>query len=311
MNKQPFISIVSPVYAAEGIIKALVEQITHAVSNVTNHFEIILVEDNSPDNSWQEIRDEAQQKSYVKAVRLSRNFGQYNAITAGMELAKGDYVVLLDCDLQYDPVYIPAMYALIQQGYDVVFTAAKTREHGFLKNALTKVYYKLIKFISGYKMQPNVGSYSMLTRKVVNAFNQYNDYKKLYLWVLNWLGFQATTLEIEHCSRYTGESSYNLRKLFALAANTVLINSNKPLYFSAYLGLMISGCSFIGILMIIYQYISRGALAGWSSTIVVIMFFSGLILTSIGISALYIAKIFEQTKQRPRYIIAEGLNIHD
>lgn len=311
MDEPPFISIISPVYGAEGIVAELVAQISTSVSKITPHFEIILIEDHSPDHSWDEIVNEARQKKYVKALRFSRNFGQHNAITAGMELAKGDYVVLLDCDLQHDPAYIPELYTLIKSGYDLVFTRTRTREHKGLKNFVTKMYYHVIKVISGYTMEPNIGSYSMLTRKVVDAFNQYNDYKKLYLWVLNWLGFRSTILEIEHNRRYKGKSSYSLRKLLLLAINTTLINSNKPLYLSAWIGLVTSGFSFLGILYLIYQHFTHGALLGWSSTIVTMSFFSGLILTSVGVSALYIAKIFEQTKHRPRYIISEGLNIDE
>lgn len=308
---QPFISIISPVYGAEGIIEELVAQITTSVLKITNHFEIVLVEDHSPDHSWDEIVKVASHNKYIKAVRLSRNFGQHNAITAGMELAKGDYIVLLDCDLQHDPAYIPQMYALIQKGYDLVFTRTKTREHPRFKNFVSILYYKFIKLISGYKIEPNIGSYSMLTRKVVDAFHRYNDYKKLYLWVLNWLGFKSTILEIQHNKRYKGSSTYNLRKLFLLAINTTLLNSNKLLYLSAWMGIFTSLGAFLGILYLFYQYYAQGALLGWSSTMVIIMFFSGLILTSIGISALYIGKVFEQTKQRPRYIITEGLNIDD
>ncbi len=311
MNTQPFISIISPVFGAEGIISELVKQITASVSTITSNFEIILIEDRSPDNSWHEIVREARTKKYIKAVRLSRNFGQHAAIAAGMELAKGDYVVVLDCDLQHNPSYIPALYQLIQNGNDFVVARIKIREHSFIRNLCARAYYKLIKAISGYSVDPNIGSYSMLTRKVVDAFNQYNDYKKLYLWVLNWIGFKSDVLEISHKKRYLGKSAYNRRKLLSLALNVMLSNSDKPLYLSAYLGLIISGFSFCGILCILYQYFLRGALLGWSSTIITIMFFSGLILTSIGVSAIYIAKIFEQTKQRPRYIISEELNVNE
>jgi glycosyltransferase involved in cell wall biosynthesis len=298
MKENPFISVISPVYGAEGIIGELVNQLTKSLFLITDTFEIILVEDNSPDNSWQEIAQEANTKKYIKGIRLSRNYGQHNAIAAGMELAKGDFIVLLDCDLQHNPTYIPELYKLIKNGNDLVFTRFQTRKHSFVRNITAKLYYKFVKFISGYEMDPNIGSYSMLNRKVVNAFNQYNDYKKMYLWVLNWVGFKSDVLEIAHHHRFLGKSTYNRRKLMSLAFNIMLSNSNKPLYLSVYFGLL-------------YQYIiNGGGLLGWSSTIVVIMFFNGLILTSIGITGIYIAKIFEQTKGRPRYIIAESLNVN-
>lgn len=311
MIAQPFISIISPVYAGQGILRELVTQIVKAVSTITKTFEIILIEDHSPDQSWEEIVEITRQFSYVKGVRLSKNFGQHNAITAGMELAKGDYVVLLDCDLQHDPAYIPELYKLIQQGNDIVFTRFKKRKHGFVKNATALLYYKLIKFFSGYNMDPHIGSYSIVSRKVVNAFNKYNDYKKMYLWVLNWMGFKFDVLEINHHQRHSGKSAYSLKRLFVLAFNLMFLNSNRPLYFSTCLGLMMSLASFFAILNIMYQYFHSGALLGWSSTVIFIIFFSGIILTSIGVSAIYIANIFEQTKQRPRYIISEQINLNN
>ena len=311
MIRNPFISVISPVYGAAEIITELVSEIEKGLKNVTDHYEIILVEDNSPDDSWNRIVEIARDNKNVKGVKFSRNFGQHNAITAGLEIAKGDYVVPIDCDLQHDPIYIKDLYAKITEGYDLVYARIITRKHSFIKNLTARFYYRLLQVISDFDMDPNIGSYSMLSRKVVDAFNRYDDYKKTYLWALKWVGFKHGIVDIEHSNRLSGKSSYSIRKLLSHALNVTVANSDKLLYLSVYVGIVTSILSFIGVIYIIYLYYASGSLEGWSSLIVTIMFFSGLILTFIGIIAVYIAKIYEQTKGRPRYIIMEKVNFDD
>jgi glycosyltransferase involved in cell wall biosynthesis len=308
MPVKPLISVVSPVYGAEGIIQELVKQISASVETITSNFEIILIEDHSPDKSWIEMQSEAAKDRRVKVVKLSRNFGQHNAIAAALELAQGDYVVLMDCDLQHNPVYIPQLYSKILEGYDLVYTKTRTREHSFFKNLTARGYYKFLKLISDFDMDPNIGSYSMLSRKVVDAYNRYPDYKKAYLWALRWLGFKSAILPIEHHSRFAGQSAYSIRKLLKQALNVAVSNSDKLLYLAVYLGVFVSFFAFIGASYIFLRYLFSNVLAGWTSLIVCIMFFSGLILSCIGISAIYIANTFEQAKGRPRYVISETKN---
>lgn len=311
MSNKPYISIISPVYGAEGIIHELVKRIEEHIQDITDDYEIILIEDKSPDNSWLEIEQVSEKKSKVKGVKLSRNFGQHNAISAGMEIVSGDYVVLMDCDLQHDPKYLVTLHDKIKEGYDLVYTKTISREHGFLKNLTAVGYYKFLKFISDFDMDPNIGSFSMLSRKVVDAFNQYNDYRKAYLWALNWTGFNYAVVEIEHAKRYAGKSSYNVRKLLIHALNVTTANSDKLLYLSVYMGIGISLTSFLGIFYLIYRYFTIGGLEGWSSLMVVTMFCCGFILTAIGITSVYIAKIYEQTKGRPRYLVSKTINFND
>lgn len=308
MKKKPLISVISPVYGAQGIVHNLVNQIENSLQEITEEYEVLLIEDNSPDRSWSEILKVAANNKKVKGIKLSRNFGQHNAISAGMEIAIGDYVVVMDCDLQHNPIYIKEMYKQIQNGNDIVYTRTKTRKHNVIKNIFALLYYKLLNLISDFNMDPNIGNFSMLSRRVVAAFNQYNDYKKAYLWVLSWIGFKYTVLDIEHNERPLGKSSYNLKKIIIHALNVTIANSNKLLYISIYLGIIVSISSLIGGLYLIYNYYSNGALEGWTSLLVIIMFLSGLILITIGITAIYIAKIYEQTKGRPRYLVSEKIN---
>ena len=311
MSNNSKISIVSPVYGAEGIVHILVKEIEESVKKITDDYEILLIEDKSPDKSWVEIVEIAASNTKVKGVKLSRNFGQHNAIAAGMEIASGDYVILLDCDLQHNPKYIIDLYKKINEGYDIVYAKFISRKHGFFKNLSAKLYYRFLKFTSDFDMDPNIGSFSILSRKVVDAFNQFNDYKKTYLLALKWIGFNYSTIDVKHRKRTKGKSGYSLKKLLIHSLSISIANSDKLLYISFYIGIITSLLSFLGIFIIILRYFIVGALEGWSSLIIVIMFFSGLILTTLGITSVYLGKVYEQTKGRPRYLISKKINFND
>lgn len=308
-SKNTLISVISPVYGAQGIIDKLANSIQQSVEKITGDYEIILIEDHSPDNSWQEIVTLAKSNKKIRGVKLSRNFGQHNAISAGMEIAVGDYVVVLDCDLQHNPKYIYDLYQKIQEGHDLVYARLLKREHSVLKNSSSKLFYWLLKTVGGIKWDANIGTYSILSRKVVDAYNMYNDYRKAYSFALKWVGFQPAIINIPHEKRTIGKSSYNLRKLITLSLDTSISNSDRILYFSFYTGIITSLLSFLGIFIVIFRYFTMGSLQGWTSLIVVIMFFSGLILTTLGITSIYLARVYEQTKGRPRYLISEKVNL--
>lgn len=311
MSQPILISVVSPVYGAEKIVDELVKRVTEEIEKITPDYEIILIEDSSPDGSWQKMVECSKKYPKMKGVKLSRNFGQHNAISAAMELAQGEYVILMDCDLQHDPKYFGELYAKIQEGYDLVYTKTVTREHGFFKNLFAKAFYSVFAYLQDHKMDSGVGSFSILSRKVVEAYNQYNDYRKAYLWALAWAGFNSYTLTIDHNKRFEGRSSYSPLKLINHALNVAIANSNKMLYLAVYVGLFFSAVAFIGLFVVIYRYFYVGHFEGWSSLMVSITFFSGIILVALGIIGIYIGKVFEQTKGRPRYLISKTLNFED
>jgi len=310
--RQPIISIVSPVYKAENIIQELVKRIKENVSLITDDFEIILVDDCGPDNSWSKIEDEAIEDRRVKGIKLSRNFGQHFAITAGLEKAKGDYVVVIDCDLQDDPAYIPVLFEKAKEGFDIVYTYKKARKHNFWKNITANFFNRIFNYLidnKNWKSHNNVGSYSLITRKVADAFCAINDYQRHYLMVLRWLGFNNAYVEIKHNKRFEGKSSYNFSKLVIHAINGITSQSDKLLRINVIFGIILSLLSFLSVIVIILLYYINGLMSGWASLIVVLLFSTGVILTSIGISGIYIGKTFEQTKNRPKYIIDKTLNL--
>lgn len=311
MPATPLISVVSPVYRAEKIVPELVRRISEEVSKITPNFEILLVEDGSPDNSWAAIETACKTDNKVKGIKLSRNFGQHHAITAGIELARGEYVVVMDCDLQDDPIYIAKLYEQAQAGFDIIYTRKAERKHSFWKNITAGIFNRIFNYLIDNKNNQasgNVGSFSMLSRKAVNAFCAVTEYQRHYLMVLRWLGFDSTYVEIEHKARFEGKSSYTLSKLLAHALNGITSQSDKLLRINVTIGIFLSLLSFLSILVIIILYFTNGFMSGWASLITVILFSTGVLLTSIGISGIYIGKTFEQTKNRPKYLIDRFLN---
>lgn len=305
------ISIVSPVYCSENIVDELVRQIVAYLEKITIEYEIILIDDCSPDKSWEKIKENCSSNPKVKGIKLSRNFGQHYAITAGIENAKGGYIVIIDCDLQDDPKYIPEMYDKIKEGYDIVYTFKEKRKHTSFKNITATLFNLVFNYLSdnqNVQMHKNVGAYSMISRKVADAFNSYNDYHRHYLMVLRWLGFSSCFIQIEHKERFSGKSSYSLSKLFKHALEGITSQSDKLLRIFVNIGLIISTLSFLSIILIIILYLVQGFKSGWASLIVVILFSTGLILTGIGVLGFYLGKTFEQTKNRPKYLIDEIIN---
>ncbi|MDB5283631.1 MAG: hypothetical protein JWO06_2706 [Bacteroidota bacterium] len=311
MSSNPHISIVSPVYLAEKIVDELVKRIAESVSKITPDFEIILVEDGSPDNSWAKIEESCKAYNYVKGVKLSRNYGQHYAITAGIQEAKGDYVIVMDCDLQDDPKYIADLYNKAKEGFDVVYTIKTSREHGRSKNISAYFFYLLFNWLTDNKSvtaKGTIGAYSILSRKTVDAFNLIKDTHRNYLMVLRVIGFKSGYIEVEHQKRFEGKSSYDFSKLVTHALNGIAAESDKLLRISITIGFTIFVISFLGAIGLIIFYLVNGALPGYTSLMVMLLFSTGLIMMSIGITGMYIGKIFDQVKGRPLYLIDEKLN---
>jgi glycosyltransferase involved in cell wall biosynthesis len=307
-SKKPLISIVSPVYLAENLVDPLVQEISNHISIITEDYEILLIEDGSPDNSWEKIKTASEKDSKIKGLKLSRNFGQHYAITAGLAHSSGDYVIVLDCDLQHHPRYFPKLYEKALEGYDIVYAKKEKRVHKVWKNIATRIFYALINFLGGVKLDPNIGTYSILSRKAVDAFLRFKDYQRAYLFILTWVGFSSSYIITKHDERRNGKSSYTFSKLLRLGINYSLAYTDRLLYLIIYLGFIIGLFSFIGILIIIFKYFTDGFLEGWPSIMVTIAFFSGIIITSIGVAGIYIGKIFEQAKERPLYLIDQKIN---
>jgi len=310
MNKTyKMISVVSPVYKADKIIDELVNRTSEEVSKLTENYEIILVEDCGGDRSWEKIEENCAKNKNVKGIKLSRNFGQHYAITAGLREAKGDFIVIMDCDLQDDPMHIRKLLEESDKGYDVVFTKRIGRKHSFFKLITAKIYNSLFKIFSDKNYDVDVGSMTLISRRVKDEFVKLKDQDRLYIQLIKWIGYKSTYVSVEHRDRYEGSSTYSVSKLFITAIQGWTSYSDKLLRLSIYSGLMISIATLLVGIYILISYFLKSFQPGWPSLIVAILFSTGLILMSIGITGIYIGKIFEQTKDRPLYIVDKKINL--
>jgi len=304
------ISIVSPVYRAENIVAELVKQIKEAVAPITDDFEIILVNDYSPDKSWDKIIEECAKDNRIKGINLSRNFGQHYAITAGLNYAKGEWVVVIDCDLQDRPQEIPNLYAKAIEGYDSVFAQRTERQHSFLKQFMSNIFYKLFSYLTETKQDPSVANFGIYNRSVVDAILSMHDQIRFFPTMVQWVGFRKFYLPVEHASRYEGKSTYNLRGLFQLALNTVIAFSDKPLRLTVKAGFTITLLSFcISIIYFTLHLTGHIKVLGFTTLILSVWFLAGVIMLILGVLGLYVGKVFEKVKQRPTFLVQNICNL--
>ena len=304
------ISIVSPVYHGSGCLRELYQRLIQVLEGVVDPFEIVLVNDASPDDSWDIILELAAADSRVKGVDLSRNFGQHCAITAGLDHAAGDWVVVMDCDLQDRPEEIPRLYERAMEGYDIVFARRKNRKDGFLKRLSSRVFHRLYNFLSDIKTDRHVSNFSIVSSTVVTAMGELRERNRAYSVFLQWLGFQTSYIDVEHGERFSGKSSYGLTKSIRLAVEAITSQSNKPLRLSIYIGFLMSAVSFLYAAYRIIRYYTHGVdVDGWTSLMVAGVFIGGLILANLGVVGLYLGKVFDESKHRPLYITRQLVNM--
>lgn len=304
----PHISIVSPVYRAEKIIPELVRRIDESISKITTNYEIILVEDCGPDNSWTAIEAVAKKNPRVKGFKLSRNFGQHYAITCGLDHAKGDWVVVMDCDLQDQPEEIYKLYQKTKEGYDVVLAQRIDRQDDVFKRFFSKAFYRTLAYLTGSKMDESVANFGIYNQKVIQALTLMRESIRYFPTMVKWVGFNQTAIPIEHAERSEGKSSYNFKRLLNLALDIILAYSDKPIRLMIKFGLIVSLVSFVmGLVFLIKYLIGEVMVQGYTSLVISIWFFSGLILVMLGVVGLYVGKTFEGVKRRPIYIVEKSI----
>jgi polyisoprenyl-phosphate glycosyltransferase len=301
------ISVVVPIFREELILRELYRRLSDCLSTISQDFEIILVSDGGGDRSWDIIRELSAADRRVRGVKFTRNFGQHLAISAGLDVCDGDWVVVMDGDLQDRPEVIPKLYAKAQQGYDVVFVARTERSESAIYRFATRIFYKLFKLLAKTDYDPAHGNFSIISRRVVEQYRTIRETLRFYGGILDWLGFQRTAIQAEHGIRYAGAPGYNLRKRLLLASHIILAHTDRPLHFSVAFGLIISLWSgATGIWMIMrYLFFGHYSVTGWTSLIVSTFFMGGIILMLLGIMGIYIGKIFNEIKGRPLYVVEE------
>lgn len=305
----PYISIVSPVYYGENLVDELVRRIDSSLSKLGKSYEIILVEDGSPDRSWEAIQNVCASNSKVIGIKLTRNFGQHYAITAGLEEAKGEWVVVMDCDLQDQPEEIPALLNKTHEGYEIVYAQRILRHDGFFKKLGSQIFYKTFGFLTDTKQDATIANFGIYHRDAIKAVLSMNDYIRFFPTMVQWVGFRSAKLPVKHDSRSEGKTTYSLKRLFALGFQNVIAFSDKPLRLTIYFGMAIALMSFFMGMVYLYMYfIGRITVMGFASLIITISFLSGLIIFTLGVVGIYLGKSFEQTKGRPKFIVHKKIN---
>jgi len=304
------LSIVSPVYGAAALLEELVKEIETAANELTNDYEIILVEDHSPDDSGVIIQQICRRNQRVKGIFLSRNFGQQYALNAGLDAATGDWIVTLDCDLQDTPSFIKDLYEKAMEGYDVVFASRQNRQDGNIKKMGSTLFNRLLGYLTDTQQDESIANYVLYKREVVNAMQKMGDYRRYYPLMNHWVGFNSAKLPIPHKERTDGRSSsYTLMKRISLALNTSVAFSTKPLRLIVYFGVFLVGLSIIaGIIMAIHYVMTGITVSGWLTLFVSLWFIAGVLMMTIGIIAVYIGEVYIQAKGRPSYIVDKTIN---
>jgi polyisoprenyl-phosphate glycosyltransferase len=308
------LSIVSPVYHGEKLVEPLVSRLEAVLAEITDRFEIILVEDGSPDESWKAIRSACSTDPRVIGVRLSRNFGQHYALTAGLRLARGEFVVVMDCDLQDRPEEIPALLRVAREGAgaDIVLARRAVRQDGLFTRLRSKFFYRTLSYLTGVPHDAAIANFGVYRRKVISTINDMPESIRYFPTMIRWVGFHVRVVDVRHESRLEGSSSYTLGKLLRLATDIILANSDKPLRMVVKAGFVIAMVGFGFALYMVWRAL-RGEIVvlGYASLIVSMWVLSGLIVMILGVVGLYIGKIFEGVKQRPPFIVSELLNRND
>lgn len=296
---------------AENFLGKLVAEIQKVMLVINQPYEIILVDDRSPDQSWEIMKKISLEFPNVKSVRLSRNFGQHPAIMAGLTQAKGEWIVVMDCDLQDQPKEVLKLYNKALEGFDVVLAKRENRKDGFFKKMSSRLFAFIYSYLTETKFDGSIANFGIYNKKVIFEVVKMNDYIKSFPLFVNWVGYHFTSIEVEHAERIYGQSSYNFSKLLSLAFNTIISFSNKPLKIFVKFGIIISILSFLFGLLIIYKYLAGEIIViGYSSLVVSIWFLSGVLITIVGVVGIYIGKIFDQSKRRKSFIIDKQIN-HD
>jgi len=304
------ISVVIPVYNAETCLQELYRRLKVSLESITSDFEIILIEDCGQDHSWEVIADLAKHDPRVKGMRFSRNFGQHHGITAGLDSCDGDWVVVMDCDLQDQPEEIPRLYSKALEGYDVVLARRDERHDNFFKKLASRAFYKLFSYLAEIDYDARIGNFRIISRKVVMSYRLMREQLRFFVGQIDWMGFPTASIRVEHAFRFDGKSTYSFRKLSKLAASAIIAYSDKPLRLSIKLGFMISLFAFCYGIYIICRALFYGIpIMGWSSLIVSIYFIGGIIIGILGILGIYLGKTFDETKKRPLYIVKDQINI--
>lgn len=304
------ISIVVPLYACSQSIYELSKRLIFTLKLISDDYEIIFVNDNSPENDWNIVKELGVENKRIKGINLSRNFGQHYAITAGLKYAKGEWIVVMDGDLQDIPEEIINLYNKAKEGFDIVFAQRRVRQDNYFKKLGSLMFYRLFSYLTETDQDESIGNFGIYHKKVINSVLNMKDSIRYFPIMAQWVGFSKIKIQVNHGKRELGKSSYSWKKLLKLAFDNIISFSNRPLRILVKFGFIMSMFSIIIAVFYLYSYLTNKITEiGFTSIILSIWFLSGVIIMILGIVGIYVGKTFEKVKDRPFYIVKESNNI--
>lgn len=313
MSGKVLCSVVVPVYNEEAVVQETYSRLKSVMDKLDEPYELIFINDGSKDKTAEIIYGICNLDHNVKFINFSRNFGHQTAVTAGMDYAIGDTVVLIDADLQDPPELIPEMLQKWREGYDVVY-GIRIRRKGetLFKKITAKFFYRLLNGLTEVEIPVDTGDFRLVDRKICDELKRVNEKSRYIRGLISWLGFKQTGINYVRDKRFAGETKYPLKKMLRYAFDGITSFSYKPLKIASYFGGIISFLSFAYLLVVIYQRLfTEKTITGWASTLAVSLFFNGIVLIILGIMGEYIGRIYDEAKGRPLYIVKETKNIDE
>lgn len=308
------ISIVVPVYNEESVVLEFYKRTVSIMEPISESaFEIIFVNDGSEDQTSNIVKKLRENDKRVKLISFSRNFGHQIAITAGLRYSKGDAVVIIDVDLQDPPELVPKMIDKWKEGYEIVYAVREGREGETLFKKITAyIFYRLLRSMTNVDLKNDTGDFKLLGRRAVNVFNQLNEKNRYVRGLIHWIGFKQCQITYQRKERFSGQTKYSYSKMLKFAFDGITSFSHLPLRLASYFGLFVSLICFLYLIYaILLKLITNAPIGGWTSLMAVILFIGGIQLVTIGIMGEYIGRVFDETKNRPLYIVDENLGFDE
>ncbi|MDM5314931.1 glycosyltransferase family 2 protein [Fictibacillus sp. b24] len=307
------ISVVVPMYFEEEVAKECYNRLKAVMDKNDIHYEFIFVNDGSTDRTMDILTEIALLDRQVKVINFARNFGHQTAVTAGIDYAKGDAIVIIDADLQDPPEIIPLLIEKWKEGYETVYAKRKKRVgESWFKLVTAKYFYRFLNYMSDIEIPKDTGDFRIIDRKVADVFKNMTERNRFVRGMFSWIGFRQTFIEYERDERFAGETKYPLKKMIRFASDGIIAFSSKPLRLVMTLG-FISVLISIGVFIyaLVVKLSGQPVEAGWASLMVAITFFSGIQLLGLGIVGQYIARIYDESKNRPIYIVKDTVNVEE